>query len=469
MENVNPTHAKYKSTSFGHYKAKASFNVSQDAIKEAIQKQLNIEKELDSAEKKSTDIDKANCRILEQGYTSIVKNPVKPSFQILDHCKRNYNKLSIKEEYKLSESTMKAQKIFYTTVNQMKAGNVREKNRIFTVFYKLKKMNGKDCRPLVSFNRYLSYTFSVINNCMMSTYPVDLNIRCIRENLHLEMEGCKEPYVLIFLDFKSAFDSIRRDFIRNIMPLYGLEEWQFIIDFLDVCYYSYNKSKYSKVFKKYGIPQGVPVSTYLFSLAVRHITGKHAYCFTKVYTFVDDICLVVKGKCLDNLQSNLNKLLYDFTLVGLHLNYDKSKFLTNIPDMNLCLTRIEGKTTERYLGGYITEKFTNPTRNFIAAISDIEQELSYKKTLWSGWIETNHRSKEFLTKVERSIVASFSWYATNAYFSLNSRTNKKIHTSLRKLYMNVVRFLCREHGITLNCKFETVECPKLSYGELCLF
>ena len=73
---------------------------------------------------------------------------------------------------------------------------------------------------------------------------------------------------------------------------YGLNDYIGVIDFMDRIQYDYKIDVCDLYTKKIGLPQGFPLSRFLFELVVHDITSQFNKSF-KIFTYVDDITILI--------------------------------------------------------------------------------------------------------------------------------------------------------------------------------
>ena len=114
--------------------------------------------------------------------------------------------------------------------------------------------------------------------------------------------------VVVFLDFKRAFETVKKDLLILKLQKYGVEgtvlQWfrsylenrEQIVKFND-CYSE-------KMTIKHGIPQGSVLAPILFLLYINDISNYCKKC--KLKLFADDTMLYVTGK-VEDIESKLNE------------------------------------------------------------------------------------------------------------------------------------------------------------------
>ena len=326
-----------------------------------------------------------------------------------------------------------------------------EEYRILNIFYKLKKLNQKECRTLLDPHKYMSIIFSTITVEIQKIYnlkdhdPTYMNVLEIHSKIdYFIKSNVDKKYVIFFLDFKKAFDSIDRMFILYVLRFYNIGQFAFIIAYLNACMYNYNIPGYERYYKKFGIPQGLPFSTYLFSLVVYHITSKYKNYFSVIFRFVDDITICIDESKLSSYKPHLDMMLDEFKQAGLILNLTKTKYKTNSDNITTEFTRITDNTLERCLGKYYSNS-DNTFQNFLNAEKLIFSELEFKLLVYLSFCKNVHNA-QVLTM---SIQASYKWL-TKIY------DDSKVIKRIADEYEYIVQYLNTTYpNLKLSIQFDT--------------
>lgn len=239
--------------------------------------------------------------------------------------------------------------------------------------------------------------------------------------------------LVIFLDIKSAYDSVNRNILKKILK-FQLGETKIYKFFKSILGKRFSKvcmngnMSYEKELKK-GVPQGAALSPLLFNLYIKSITDHN-----EVYSYADDLMIIYEGEttkmeCLANkilikIENNLNK-------IDLRLSIGKCKYMVfsrkrvnsvNIKIKEQSISRVE---TFNYLGvvfdskntfknhieclklkvnkrmgqlKYITNKISGcDTKTLIRMYkSHIRPRMEYGSTIWCNAAKSSLESMESL-------------------------------------------------------------------------
>lgn len=151
------------------------------------------------------------------------------------------------------------------------------------------------------------------------------------------------PIITTFVDFSKAFDSIDRNYLWLILRSYGIPTK--IIEAIK-CLYDNSRNKiainglYSEAFDvSSGILQGDALAPFLFIIVIDFVLRKipHEFGFTTHLNplkklpdldFADDIVLLDND--INSAERHLESLTIKARMVGLKINQDKTKYMTNL-------------------------------------------------------------------------------------------------------------------------------------------
>lgn len=299
----------------------------------------------------------------------------------------------------------------------------------FEVFYKRKNRLTDNVRPLVDIHP----TVNIMFRCVLELLKEDCSIKFKDKSLEIKHTFLQKylentnKYLIFFLDFKKAFDSISRNAIKDILFQFKLSKYNFLLDYLDQCEYVYDKDVVYK--KEFGIPQGLPISTFLFELVVLSITKKYRKYFTFL-RYVDDICLIVKDWV--QYEQKLEEMLADFQLVGLFLNHEKTCYMThNYLYSHSTFKIIDIKHPEKYLGKYIV------SRDLLDGVKHINFDMLIIDT-----IDIMKKSPSMIHLMQRSFQWRFRWYLT--IYNTNDTSRETVWRKLQAKYMYAISNIQKE-------------------------
>jgi hypothetical protein len=263
--------------------------------------------------------------------------------------------------------------------------------------------------------------------------------------------------VMLFIDFKKAFDSVHRGLLMKILRAYGIpEEIVKLIDSL----YTGTKAKVrtadglTEIFEILaGVLQGDTLAPYLFVIVIDYImtvviadvpdtgfTVKPARSrrvkAEKVLDadFADDIALTTDN--LREAQSLLDSLETAACSIGLKLNDDKTKFMAiNIPCEDGALTTSSGKSLKKvkdfkYLGAWIG----TTEHDFIVRKAKAWAACHKMKKIWKSDLRRDLKVRLFQATVESILL-----YGSETWTMTKSLTKKidGCYTRMLRMVLNV--------------------------------
>uniref|UniRef100_A0AC34FXB8 Reverse transcriptase domain-containing protein n=1 Tax=Panagrolaimus sp. ES5 TaxID=591445 RepID=A0AC34FXB8_9BILA len=151
------------------------------------------------------------------------------------------------------------------------------------------------------------------------------------------------PLYVVFIDFKKAFDSVELPAIWEALERFGIDAGN--IELIKMIYANGSSSVHVgsssvPINVQKGVRQGDTLSPLLFILVLQlalnqvnwntgiNINGS----ILGHLDFADDIALL--SQTLEGVQSLVNQVAEECRFVGLHINADKTKWMSNVPDQN---------------------------------------------------------------------------------------------------------------------------------------
>jgi len=216
-------------------------------------------------------------------------------------------------------------------------------------------------------------------------------------SLNLLFEKCREwnlPLHVVFIDFKKAFDSIEFEAVWKALEYYSVDNCtiRMIKQLYSAGTSSVKVSTSSANFKvQKGVRQGDSLSPLLFILTLQFALEKinwnqRGYPISnkrlRYLAYADDIMLC--SNTVPELQSMLNDLCLECRKIGLEINVNKTKWMSNTGDQLLLLHGEQIEKVDNFI--YLGQKLTYPR--------DHNREIG--RRIGSGWASFN-RVRELLT------------------------------------------------------------------------
>ena len=269
--------------------------------------------------------------------------------------------------------------------------------------------------------------------------------------------------ILIFIDFKKAFDSVDRDKMFDILSLYGIP--QKIIDAIRLLYSNTQScvqtpdGETTSFSILAGILQGDTLAPFLFVLVVDYImrvsVDKISRCgfllqhrlgprkpavYLTDTDFADDIALI--SSTLADAQNLLNALESAANCIGLYLNESKTEYLTlNVDDSLAHIKTISGTNLKKvedyiYLGSYISSS----EKDFKIRKGLAWNACNKLQNIWSS----NLIDPDLKVKVFKSTIEPILMYGSETW-SLTKKFEKQLDGTYTRLLRRVKNLSWREH------------------------
>ncbi|KAI8494372.1 hypothetical protein Bbelb_275980 [Branchiostoma belcheri] len=248
-----------------------------------------------------------------------------------------------------------------------------------------------------------------------------------------EVRNHQKEAVLIFIDFKKAFDSINRDTMFKILQAYGVP-----LQIVNAIKIMYDNTKATVLTPEgetdtfninTGVLQGDPLAPFLFIVVLdyalrravrthdgitlkRRQSSRHPAVVLPDLDFADDICLL--EDTIKAAQEFLYRVEHATQDIGLYLNALKTKFMhLNPPTRPQALLSSDGSTIEqvddfKYLGSY-----GNTVHDVKCRIGQAWGASNALTKVWKSPIANSTKLKVFKTCVESILLyGADSWSLT---------------------------------------------------------
>lgn len=237
------------------------------------------------------------------------------------------------------------------------------------------------------------------------------------KNIMAYQKSRAKTYVISFIDFKKAYDSIDRESLLSVLEEMGLDKKTTNIIKATLTN-TFSKVKFmgelSEPFEiKTGVRQGDVLSPLLFNCALEKVvrewntnikSGIRLGCKRKnlkvnCIAFADDMALF--AETMEEAQEQILELKKQAAKIGLHISFEKTKILTNIKHSRKYL-KVEEQKIEivkefKYLGEWITwnageSKAMESRKNKLELAFQLTKDTYNKKSLSWGSKITHYKT-----------------------------------------------------------------------------
>lgn len=287
------------------------------------------------------------------------------------------------------------------------------------------------------------------------------HILCLRRIL----EGVRDKNLsalLLFIDFKKAFDSVHRGILMKILLAYGIP--QPMVSLIEALY----KDTMARVITEdglteaflilAGVMQGDTLAPYLFVIAIDYVMTtalrdkdigltvhprrSRRYPAVKVtdVDFADDLALTTDTA--EEAQELLKSLELAANSIGLHLNEGKTKYIgINLSDEDCMIRAASGEELERvddfvYLGSRIMRS----EKDFEVRKGKAWGACHQLKTIWSSGMRRDMKIRLFRATVESVLLyGSETWTISQAMAKrINGSYSRMLRMALNIRWPNVI-------------------------------
>lgn len=249
------------------------------------------------------------------------------------------------------------------------------------------------------------------------------------------------PLYLVFIDFRKAFDSVYHSKLWQALQEQGINTI-----YINILKTIYEQSKAYIVIDgnkttfevRRGVKQGCPLSPILFNCLLNYAFNKlnweekginiNGYKLTNL-RFADDI--VIFANSLTEMKQMINELLDQCELVGLSININKTKIMTNSRKEEIKINNQEINFVDQY--NYLGQSIS---------FNDRKDEINKRINLgWKKYWSLKHifksqLSSELKAKVLEACIypvilyGSQTWSATETYYKKLTRTEMQLSRSM---------------------------------------
>ena len=272
-----------------------------------------------------------------------------------------------------------------------------------------------------------------------------------------ELKNHQKEAVLLFIDFKKAFDSIDRNVMFKILEAYGIPPE--IVEAIRIMYTNTSATVITPegltdfFTINTGVLQSDPLAPFLFiicidfalckaidqsgSITLKSRSRCHpAECLADL-GYADDIALLEDD--IQNAQQLLFKVEQACQSLGLYLNATKTKFMhpkSEIGMNSLDGSKIEKVTDFKYLGSYTTTSYDMDLR--------IEQAWGAMNSLNKVWESNIKRATK--TKVFKTSVKSILLYGSDSWsWSVTKTLSKKLDGTYTRMLRKAFNISWSQH------------------------
>ena len=275
------------------------------------------------------------------------------------------------------------------------------------------------------------------------------------------MRRLNKEITLCFVDFRKAFDSISREVMFEILPLYGIPS--ILVEAIKSLHNNTSATIISpdgetESFNiSAGVLQGDTLAPFLFVVVLDYVlrlsldsmnekgmmikprrSRRYPAEYLTDLDFADDLALI--SESIKDAESLLQSLEFAASQVGLYCNEGKTKFITTSPSppelKSLNNTIIERVEDFKYLGSYIV---------------DSEKDFKIRKAL--AWDACNKLDKIWLSNLPnslkvrtfRTLIEPILLYGSETW-TLSTKLEKRINGCYTNLLRTVQNISWRNHA-----------------------
>lgn len=280
----------------------------------------------------------------------------------------------------------------------------------------------------------------------------------------------QRPLYLAFVDYKKAFDSISHDSIWEALHALNIQE-KYISILKNIYTNCTSKIKLDRIGAtiniKRGVRQGDPLSPKLFIAVLQQITSNSPWSkkginingsYLSHLEFADDVILF--SECPQQLSIMINELHQASSKIGLEMNLEKTKVMTNHHTLPISINNIPLEIVEKYV--YLGKQISFRRERHSEEV-DRRVAMTWKK-YWA-YKEIFKSQLPLSTKkiaMDTTILPCLTYGCQSWTFDF--KTKNKIQTTQRKMERSIVGLKLKDKVKCTNIRQKTKITDALTFS-----